>query len=398
MNKTILVMRHEFWRHFTRRGFLFAILVLPLLMFTIIAGVVWFFTSRADKLVGAVDAAGILLEPAAYAALDEGSTPFVLFESETAVHDALLDNDIQAYFVLPADYLENGRVTMYHNGDAFDEIGGAIADYLRASLLSSGDPVLLERFYDNSLDIQFHSLSDAGEQKSELGFVISLVVGFIFLIAVFVTSGNLLQAIVDEKENRTMEILLTSLKPRQLMVGKVLGLVGLGFVQIAVWTVLAALGLAIVRANVPNFPSLAIDSKTLFLAVAWFVPYYVMVASLISAVGVSITAVAEGQYIVGVINILSLFPMYFAGIVIESPHSPFTLALSLIPFSSPLVVLMRTQVATVPVWQLLLSWLILAGTAVFTLYLASRLLEFGMLRYGKKVTLREVRRQLRGNI
>jgi ABC-type Na+ efflux pump permease subunit len=121
MNKTILVMKHEFWRHFKRRGFLFAILALPLLMFAIIAGVVWFFTSRADKPVGAVDQAGILLEPAAYAALDEGSTPFILFESETAVHDVLMENDIQAYFVLPADYLVNGRVTLYHNGDAFDD-------------------------------------------------------------------------------------------------------------------------------------------------------------------------------------------------------------------------------------------------------------------------------------
>ena len=194
-----------------------------------------------------------------------------------------------------------------------------------------------------------------------------------------------------------MEILVTSLKPTELMVGKVLGLVGLGFVQIAVWLGLVVLGLAIARANVPQFPSIAIGSSAILVAVAWFVPFYVMVATLISAIGISITAVAEGQQMVSIVSILSMFPLYFMGLIIENPNSTFALILSLIPFSSPLTMLTRTQVSTVPIWQLLLSWLILAGTAVFALYLAGRLLRFGMLRYGKKLTWREIRQQLRGN-
>jgi ABC-2 type transport system permease protein len=320
-----------------------------------------------------------------------------MFDDETAAHDALMQKEVQAYFILPADYLQTGHVTLTHNGNAYVEIAGEIADYLRTSLLASGDPLLLERFRDDSLDISFRSLAEAGEQKSELGFVLSFVVGFVFLIAIFSTSGLLLQAIVDEKENRTMEILITSLKPAQLMVGKVIGLVGLGFVQIIVWLGLVALGLAIARANVPQFPSIFISSSAILVAVAWFVPFYVIVAALISAIGVSITAVAEGQQMVGIISLLSMFPLYFSWLIIESPHSTFTLILSFIPFSSPLVMLTRTQVTTVPIWQLVLSWLILAGTAVLTLYLASRLLQFGLLRYGKKLTWREIRQQLRGN-
>ena len=397
MNKTILVMKHEFWRHFKRRGFLFAVLGLPVMMLAIAGGVILFFTSKADEPVGVIDQAGILLEPAAYAAIEEDSMPFVMFSEETAVHNALMQKEVQAYFILPADYLQSGRVTLYHNGDTFDEIAGETADYVRASLLASGDPLLLERFRDNNLDINFRSLAESSEQKSEFGFILSFVIGFIFLIAIFATSGILLQAIVDEKENRTMEILVTSLKPTELMVGKVLGLVGLGFVQIAVWLGLVVLGLAIARANVPQFPSIAIGSSAILVAVAWFVPFYVMVATLISAIGISITAVAEGQQMVSIVSILSMFPLYFMGLIIENPNSTFALILSLIPFSSPLTMLTRTQVSTVPIWQLLLSWLILAGTAVFALYLAGRLLRFGMLRYGKKLTWREIRQQLRGN-
>lgn len=397
MNKTILVMKHEFWRHFKRRSFLFAVLGLPVIMFTIAAGVILFFTGKANEPVGVVDPAGILLEPAVYAAIEEDRMPFVMFAAETAAHDALKQKEVQAYFVLPADYLQTGRVTLYHNGDAFSEVASEVSDYLRASLLASGDPLLLERFRGNSLDIKFRSLSESGGQKSELGFVLSFVVGFVFLIAIFATSGILLQAIVDEKENRTMEILITSLKPAQLMVGKVIGLVGLGFVQIAVWLGLVALGLAIARANLPDFPSVAISPLAIFVAAAWFVPFYVMMAALISAIGISITAVAEGQQMVSIVSILAMFPLYFTFLIIESPNSTFTLILSLVPFSSPLTMLTRTQVTTVPIWQLVLSWLILAGTAVLTLYLASRLLQFGMLRYGKKLTWREIRQQLRGN-
>ncbi|MEJ2746670.1 MAG: ABC transporter permease [Anaerolineae bacterium] len=390
-------MKHEFWRHFKRRGFLFAMLGLPIMIFAIGGGVILFFTSKADQPVGVVDQAGILLEPSAYAAIDEDSTPFIRYDTETAAHDALMHKDVQAYFILPADYLQTGHVTLYNNGDAFDDIGSVVADYIRTSLLAPGNPLLLERFRSGSLDITFHSLDESGGQKSELGFVLSFVVGFIFLIAIFATSGTLLQAIVDEKENRTMEILITSLKPTELMMGKVIGLVLLGFIQIAVWLGLVTLGLAIARARVADFPSFVVSPSAYFVAVAWFVPYYLMVASLISAIGISITAVAEGQQMVSIVSILSMLPLYFTWLIIENPNSTFTLILSLIPFSAPLTVLTRTQVTTVPIWQLVLSWLILAGTAVLTLYLASRLLQFGMLRYGKKLTWREIRQQLRGN-
>jgi ABC-2 type transport system permease protein len=397
MNKTFLVMKHEFWRHFKRRSFLFAVLGLPLMMVVIAAAVIIFFSGKAEEPVGVVDQAGVVMEPAAYASFKEISTPFMLFDSETAVHDALMAGEVQAYFILPADYLQSGQVTLYHNGNTFEGIAGEVSDYLRASLLSASDPLLLERFRDNNLDINFQSLAEAGEQRSPFGFVLSFVVGFVFLIAIFATSGLLLQAIVDEKENRTMEILITSLKPEQLMVGKVMGLVGLGFIQIIVWLTLVAVGVAIARANIPEFPSFSINPSAIVIAVAWFVPFYVMVAALISAIGVSITAVAEGQQMVSIVSILAMFPLYFTWLIIESPNSAFTLALSLIPFSSPLTMLTRTQMTAVPIWQLVLSWLILAGTAVFALYLASRLMRFGMLRYGKKLSWREIRQQLRGN-
>ncbi len=397
MNKTLLVMRHEFWRHIKRRSFIFAVLGLPAIMLLVAGGVILFFSQKAEEPVGVVDRAGVLMEPAVYQAINEDTIPFIFFVDETAVQSALSQKEIQAYILIPADYLESGRVTLYHQGDAFDEIGGEVADYLRTSLLAGGDPLLLERFRDNNLDVTFISLAPDSGSDSISGIILSFVIGFIFLIGIFSTSGFLIQAIVDEKENRTMEILITSLKPSQLIVGKIIGLVGLGFIQIAVWLGLAALGIAIAQANIPQFEPVTFSRSTVLVAVGWFVPFYVMIAALITAIGISITAVAEGQSIVAIINILSVFPLYFTGLIFESPNSALSVTLSLIPFSAPLTILTRTQLTTVPAWQYALSWGILAGTAVLALFLVSRLLEFGLLRYGKKLAFRNVIKAVRTN-
>ena len=390
MNKTFLVMRHEFWRHVKRRSFIFAILGLPAIMLVVIGGIILFFNLKGEEPVGVVDRANVLMEPAAYRALDEDTVPFMIFEDETAVQTALAQKEIQAYIVIPADYLESGRVTLYHQGDAFDEIGGEVADYLRASLLADSDPLLLERFRDNNLDVTFVSLSPGRGIESVTDIIMPFIIGFIFLIGIFSTSGFLLQAIVDEKENRTMEILITSLKPSQLMVGKIIGLVGLGFIQIAVWLGLTAVAIAIAQANIPQFEPATFSRQTILVAVGWFVPFYVMIAALITAIGISITAVAEGQSIVAIINMLAVFPLYFTGLIVENPNSGLSVTLSLIPLSAPLTILTRTQLTQIPVWQYALSWGILAGTAVLALFLVSRLLEFGLLRYGKKLALRDV--------
>lgn len=193
-----------------------------------------------------------------------------------------------------------------------------------------------------------------------------------------------------------MEILITSLKPEQLMVGKIVGLVGLGFVQITIWAAIAVTGLLIAKSQIPQFPEMTLPLETAVIAIAWFVPFYVMIAALMTTIGISVTAVSEGQQAAGIISMLSMLPLYFTFFIIERPNSALTQALSFIPFTSPLTMLTRTQVSDVSWMTMVSSWLILAGSAAFSLFLVSKLLRVGMLRYGQKLTLREVARVLRG--
>ena len=392
MNKLFLVMRHEFWRHVKRRGFLFTVFGFPLLLFLIFGAIFLFFSGKEDEWVGVVDHAGVLLTPTEFNAssLSETTVPFLAFADESTAATALADGDIQAYVVIDADYLASGQITLYEEGDAYEGIRGDLNTYLRASLLAEEGESKVLRF-SRYPDVTFVSLAEeSGRDNPIITFILPYLTGIIFIIAVFSTSGFLIQAVVDEKENRTMEILITSLRPEQLMIGKIIGLIGLGLVQMIVWAGFVIIGLLIARANITDFPSLDIPGRAILIVVAWFLPFYVMIASLMAAAGISVTAVGEAQQTVGIISILSSFPLYFIFLVIQNPNSPLSVTLSIVPFSSPLTILARSLVTDVPITQFALSWGLLLVTAVISVLLVSRLLRVGMLRYGQRLSLREV--------
>lgn len=393
--KIWLVIRYEFWRHVTRRGFLIGVFGLPLLFLLLMGGLSLFAERKADDPVGIVDRAGVARPPGALTAVPPLTTPIQPYRDEAAARQALDDGAIQAYLLIPADYLDGAQLTLYHRGETYDGLQGELRRYLRASLLAEAgvDPAVQRRL-NGEPSVAFVSLVEEDESFSFLSLLLPFLLGFIFLIAIFSSAGYLIQAVVDEKENRTMEILITSLTPEGLMAGKIIGLVGVGLVQIGAWLGLAAAGLFLIRYLIPDLPFLAIPPDVIVLALLWFLPFYLLVAALMTAIGVSVTDVSEGQQLVSVVSMLSMFPLYFTFLVLDSPDSPLSLTLSFIPFSAPITILSRTQVTAVPLWQLALSWTILAAAALLALWLVGRLLRSGMLRYGQKLSFREMGRLL----
>ena len=400
MHKMLLVARHEFWRYVTRRGFLFAVFGLPLLLVGIFVVTIAVVGGRADDPVGVVDHSGLMLDPAAYnPTLDEDDAPLRRFDTEEAAEAALFAKEIQAFFVVPAGYPEEPALTMYHLGDPFEGVQGDIYQYLRRSLLANAgvDPAVARVLAQGFVNLEFTSLREAGAQDEFSGFLFPFVVGVLLVMSIFTTSGYLLQTVVDEKENRTMEILITSLSPEQLVTGKILGLVVLGLVQTTVWAIAAVIAFLVARANIPAAAALRIPPTLLPIALAWFIPFYLMMASFMATIGVSVTQVSEGQQASSIISLLAAAPFWLLFVLITSPDGPLSVALSLIPFTSPLSILIRWPLTAIPLWQLLLSWLLLAGTAVLSLFMVGRVLRLGMLRYGQRLKLREVVAAVRGN-
>jgi ABC-2 type transport system permease protein len=115
-----------------------------------------------------------------------------------------------------------------------------------------------------------------------------------------------------------------------------------------------------------------------------------------AAIGVSVTEVSEGQQASGIISLFAAIPFYFMVALISAPDSPLSVALSLIPFSAPLSIIIRWPLTTIPLWQLVLSWSILVACAALSVFLAARLLHVGMLRYGQRLSWRQIGGALRG--
>lgn len=398
LRKTILVARHEFRRYITRKGFLFVVFGLPLLFIAIFVATALVLTAGAGDPIGVVDRSGRLLDPGAYSqTLESGVPPFIDFAREAEARASLEVEEIQAYVVIPPGYPKTSEIELVHLGDAAAGIQQDINHYLRASLLQRGGapPAAATLLAEGSLDTEFVSLREGSDQNAIVAFLFPFAAAFLILMSIFTTAGYLLQAVVDEKENRTMEILVTSLSPGQLITGKIAGLVALGLLQITIW---AASGFAIfliARSQWDVLQRIQLPTDLLLITLLWFLPFYLMMACFMAAIGLSVTEVSEGQQASSVVTLLAAVPLWFAPALVTIPNSPIAVGLSLFPFSAPLAILVRWSLADVPTWQMVLSWLILTATAAFSLWLVGRLLHFGMLRYGQRLSLAEIARVIR---
>ncbi len=398
MKKTFFIARYEYWRFARRKGFIFVVLGLPLLLLLAFAVIFLVFSGQARRPVGAVDETGILIAPAAYADID-AAPPFIIYATAAEARTALDEEDVQAYFVITAAYLTTGEVQVFHAGDASEALNVEISDYLRASLLAGSDVAdeLAFRLGSGTIDTQFISLLEERSGNEIASFLFPFFLGLLMMMAIFTTGGYMLQAVVDEKENRTMEILLTSVSPEQLMTGKMAGLVSLGLTQTLVWAGFLMIGFMIVRASVPELNQIVPPFDLIALGVTWFVPYYIIFSSFMAIVGLSVTEVSEGQQAAGIFSVLAALPFWFMVLLITAPDSTVAIALSLIPFTSPFSMLIRYGLTSIPIWQLVLSWLLLAGTALFTIYLVGQVMRLGMLRFGQRLTVRQIVRGIRSS-
>ena len=395
MKKLFHVARFEFLRHIKRRGFVWAVIGLPSIMVLIVGGIIFFLSGGGDEPIGVVDNSGVMTDIDGYTSLYEEDLEIVRFEDEEAARRALADETVQAFFVVSPDYLDSGAVSVYHEGNPNEDIYGTFNRYARTSLLAGTDSAVAERFIDDPLDVEFISLSDDPSAGSPVGFLLPFFFGFMFVMAIFTTGGYLLQAVVDEKENRTMEIMATSIKPELMMIGKLVGLVALGLVQLSIWISGGVALVLFLKSRIPELDVLTFPLETAVIALLWFIPFYLMIASMWSAIGLMVTEVSEGQQALGIISLLTMSPLWLFALFLESPNSPLAVIFSMIPFTSPLTILIRQGTADVPMWQMVTSWAILIITAVLAVLAVSRMLRIGMLRYGQRVTLREFASNLR---
>ena len=220
--------------------------------------------------------------------------------------------------------------------------------------------------------------------------LIPMIAAVFMVLAINSTSGYLVSAVVEEKQNRTMEILATSASTGQIMGAKICALIAVGMTQVLTWASGPLAVLVLVKTNTPYLDSLDINGGAIGLMLLLVLPTFVMVAALIAAAGATVIEVSEGQGIAGLISMTTSIPLFVAGVIIGNPSGPIALAMTFIPPTAALTVLLRISSGAVPPWQIALSAGIVCASAVGSLLLAGRLFRAGMLRYGQAMRIKEI--------
>ena len=396
-----LLARTEYWKMVKRRGFLIGTAGIPLLLMLIMGvSIMVAVGNNTDLPIGYIDQSGILVEGLNPAETTEESfTSFAAFSDEATAQTALEAGNIQAYFVVPADYLSNNRMDLYYwDEDPSESIYGDISDFIRVNLVAAQPANIQERLVDGPR-LVVRTADGSREFNSELvfSFLIPFVAAFFFLFVVMGSSGYLLQVVTDEKESRTVEIMMTTVTPTQLIGGKTFGLMLMSLTQILIWLGTAVLVVIVAAAFITDLPTLSVPWPLIFIVIVFFIPAYALVAGMMATIGSSFGEPQHAQQVAGIINLLFLLPFFFMALFFTAPNSPVIIALTFFPTTSFLTVMMRWGMSTMPVWQVVVSWLILVVTAVFFFWFAAKVFRQGMLNYGKSLSLKETWAAMRTN-
>ena len=397
MGKFLFVAINEYKRHVFQKKFLLAIFSLPaLLAVSIGAG---FLAERSDKNfapMGYVDLSGALANPIPIPEeyQEDKQVELVPFENEDEAMKALDANEIQAYYLLPESFPDNQDVTLTFYQDPGRNATKQFRTFVQVNLSAGIDEEAVSRIM-NMLDFTVQT-PDGSRSFSEdsifSDLVLPLISGFLLMFTLITSAGYLSTAVAEEKENRTIEILATSMSSNQFILGKILGIVMVVATQIASWIIFLVGGVMIGKATL-DYEWLAnshLDPGMILLLLGILVPSFFFFAGLTTAISSTATETSEGQQAMGLVSMPLGFSYWFAAIVIANPDGTFARVLSMIPFTAPSMMPLRAAFSVVPVLDMVISISALTICAVFSVWLAARAYEMGLLRYGKRLRLIEV--------
>lgn len=394
MIKVLRVARHEYGQHVFNKRFLMGLLSVPLVIIVMVGLIFLIISIENDTTpLGYVDNSGLLSDPVPAPAVEKPGKPVPMlpFASDSEARSALDAGEIQAYFVLPADYLSTGKLTLVYLEDVKAPARYQFYDFLTVNLLRDFDPLVAERLVaGGEVTIVTPDGSRSASSQDWFNVLLPMLAGLGFLIAMFSTGGYLMQAVVDEKENRTMEVIITSLSPNQFMAGKIIGDISIGMTQILLWGGFIVGTILLTRNSLDFLSGVRVAPQTLFLMAAVVFPSFVVVAALMALVGATVADAREGQQVTGLIALPVWIPYMLFALIMENPNSPIAILLSLFPMTAPLTMLIRDGLTVLPAWQIALCAVIQIASAAGTIWLAGRAFRLGMLRYGQRLKLREV--------
>ena len=396
MSKILLVAINEYRVNVFKKSFIFVLLSVPLFLGFII-GFGMFMDSQEndDAPVGYVDIAGIL-QDAIPAPVEnpENAIQFISFETEQDAKSALEEGRIQAYYIFGEDYQESRNAELVYYDTPGQDATRQFNDFLQINLLSDfPSEIALRGTEGSSVTVRAPDGSrEFPDGGPPFGIVLPVIIGLALMFLLMTAGGFMMEGVVQERENRTIEVIVTSVSPGQMVTGKILGIVWICLTQLVAWILFGILALFLAQNvyEISWFQNPVIDWEGMLAILLIGIPTFFLSVALMFTVGSTVAEAQEGQGLGPIIFILSISPSWFIMKIGEDPNGPFAVALSMVPFASLLTVGIRNMLVAVPWWQIVLSAGLQTVVALGAIWLGGQAFRFGMLRVGQRINLREI--------
>ena len=315
-------------------------------------------------------------------------------EIKTELNERVREKNLDGYLILPANLIHGQSAEFFgrNTGDVFtrNHLENAINQAVREERLSGANiDVNIVRELSRPVGLRSFKISERGEERDRgEGFILVFAVGFVIYLTILMYGQIILGAVIEEKETRIAEILFSSIKPFTLMMGKLIGISFVALTQFCIW------GLAFIAFVVLGAPKLSINIPDIAPIVFvyfgfFFLLGYFIYATIYALIGSMVTTAQEGGQLAMPIILLLVIGFYLAFPVIQSPDSSMAFWVSMVPFFSPITMLVRIVALTPPFWQIALSLILGFTTVLLLLWVAARIYRTGMLRYGKRASIPE---------
>jgi len=435
MNKILLIIKREYLSRVKKRSFLLVTFLVPLVIIGIYALTIY-LTARSFEnnkaTVHMIDQSGL------FAGKIESTKnitfiPVTAAENTTEERNRMLEAEGKNFLlIIPSDMLTSSHAELISKETAGftiqSDISRQLENVLRNIALADAgiDRNTVESIHPE-VTLSAKEITAEGEKDSSAGAAmgIAMSLSIVVYICLFLYGSQVMRGIIEEKTSRIVEVIISSVKPFQLMMGKIIGIGLVGLTQFILWIVLSAtlMGIASaglvdgrdIRAQIEQQQALAngevqpvikpqmgmfgtvkqeLDKVDFQLIIATFLLYffggYLLYSALFAAVGSAVDSDTETQQFMFPIMIPLLFTYILSfGVLINDPNGPLAFWLSMIPFTSPIAMLVRIPFG-VPMWQIGLSLVLLIGGFIFTTWVAARIYRVGILMYGKKASYKEL--------
>ena len=424
MQKLLTVLRREYVSRVKTKGFIAGTILIPLFMIavSVLPAIMILLKSEDPRKIAVIDMSGEIFDGLVND-LDEkietGERKYQLTKKQAfaddleSVKETLSDEidreQLDSYIYIPPGVLDSSKAEFYgrivSNFQENERLEGAISRAVtEIRIKRSGlDPEAVRRL-TREVSLRTFKVGPGGTEEEDRGYSFAMAYGLAMFLymAMFIYGAVILRSVIEEKTSRVVESVISSVRPFDLMAGKIFGVGAVGLTQFLIWALalgaVSLYGVQVVGMVAPAAKSVSLPTVPIAVLVAFVVYFllgYFLYATLYAAVGAMVNSDQEAQQLQWPIVILIIIPIMFIMFVIQNPASQTSVILSLVPFFTPIIMLARIVVQMPPLWEILLSIVIMVATIAGITWVVGKIYRVGVLMYGKRPTLPEIIKWIR---